>query len=96
MGVTQGVNIEERSGGARGDNIKPLKYYCGAELMARGSDTTESLGLQPVLDSVSRLTGISESLLKRLKTHFGGVDALPLKCEPCQVSVADGRALKTW
>ena len=54
------------------------------------------LGLQAVLDSASGVTGISEHLLERLRKHFGGVDVLPLKSGLCQVSVADGRALKAW
>ena len=54
----------------------------------------EPLGLQAVLDSTSGVTGISERLLERLRQHFGGLDVSPLKSGPCQVSVADGRALK--
>ena len=38
----------ERSGGAKGVDIKPLKYHCGAELVARGGKTMEPLGLQAV------------------------------------------------
>ena len=91
--VTRGVNIEERSGGAKGVDIEPLRYHCGAELVARGGKTLEPLGLQAVLDSASGVTGISERLLERLRRHFGGVDVSPLKSGPCQVSVADGRAL---
>ena len=53
----------------------------------------EPLGLQAVLDSASGVTGISERLLERLRRHFGGVDVSPLKSGPCQVPVADGRAL---
>ena len=45
IGVTRGVDIEERSGGAKGVNIEPLKYHCAAELMARGGKTMEPLGL---------------------------------------------------
>ena len=91
--VTRGVNIEERSGGAKGVDIEPLRYHCGAELVARGGKALEPLGLQAVLDSASGVTGISERLLERLRRHFGGVDVSPLKSGPCQVSVADGRAL---
>ena len=53
----------------------------------------EPLGLQAVLDSASGVTDISERLLERLRKHFGGVDVSSLKSGPCQVSVADGRAL---
>ena len=95
IGVTRGVDIEERSGGVKGVDIEPLKYHCGAKLVARGGKTTmEPLRLQAVLDSASGVTGISERLLERLRKHFGGVDVSPLKSGPCQVSVADGRALK--
>ena len=41
--MTQGVDIEERSGGARGENIERLKYHCGTELVAHGSDNMEPL-----------------------------------------------------
>ena len=91
--VTRGVDIEERSGGAKGVDIEPLRYHCGAELAARGGKTLEPLRMQAVLDSASGVTGISERLLERLRRHFGGVDVSPLKSGPCQVSVADGRAL---
>ena len=94
IGVTRGVDIEERSDGAKGVDIELLKYHCGAELVARGGKTLESLGLQAVLDGASGDAGISERLLERLRRHFGsGVDVSPLKFGPCQVSVADGRAL---
>ena len=75
-------------------DIEPLKYHCGAELVARGGKTMEPLGLQAVPDSTSGVTGISERLLERLRNQFGGVDVSPLKSGPCQVSVVDGRALK--
>ena len=91
--VTRGVEIEERSGGAKGVDIEPLRYYCGAELVARGGKTLEPLGIQAVLDSASGVTGISEPLLERLRRHFGGADVSPLKPGPCHISVADGRAL---
>ena len=91
--VTRGEDIEERSGGAKGVDIEPLRYHCGAELVARGGKTLEPLGMQAGLDSASGVTGISERLLERLRRHFGGVDVSPLKSGPCQVSVADGRAL---
>ena len=89
--VTRGVDIEERSGGAKGVDIEPLRYHCGAELVARRGKALEPLGLQAVLDNASGVTGISERLLERLRKHFGGVDVSPLKSGPCQVSVADGR-----
>ena len=76
-------------------DIEPLKYHCGAELVTRGGKKMEPLGLQAVLDSASGVIGISERVLERLKKHFGGVNIWPLKSGPCQVSVADGRALKT-
>ena len=91
--VTRGADIEECSGGVKGVDIEPLKYHCGAGLVANGGKTMEPSGLQAVLDSGSGVTGISERLLERLRKHFGGVDVLPLKSGPCQVSVADGRAL---
>ena len=91
--VTRGVDIEKRSGGTKGVNIEPLRYHSGAELVTRGGKTLEPLGLQAVLDSASGVTGISERLLERLRRQFGGVDVSPLKFGPCQVSVADGRAL---
>ena len=91
--VTRGVDIEERSDGAKGVDIEPLMYHCGAELVTRGGKTLKPLGLQAVLDSASGVTGISERLLDRLRKHFGGVDVSPLMSGPCQVSVADGRAL---
>ena len=93
IGVTRGVDIEERSGGVKGVDIEPLKYQCGAKLVARGGKRMEPLGLQAVLDNASGVTDISECLLERLKKHFGGVDVSPLKSGPCRVSVADGRAL---
>ena len=93
--VTQGVDIEERSGGVKGVGREPLKYHCGAELVARGGKTIESLGLQAVLDSTPGVMCISERLLEWLRKQVGGVHASPLKSEPCQVSVADDRALKT-
>ena len=92
--LTRGVDIEEHRDGAKGVGIEPLKYHCGAELVARGSKTMKPLVLQAVLDSASGVTGISERLLERLRKPFGGVDVSPLKSRPCQVSVADGRALK--
>ena len=92
--VTRGVDIEERSGGAKGVDIEPLRYHCGAELVARGGKTLEPLGLQAVLDSASGVTGISERLLERLRRHFGGVDVSPLKSGPCQVSVATAALLR--
>ena len=91
--VTRGVDIEERSGGAKGVDIKPLKYHCGAEMMARGGKTLEPLGLKVVLDSAFGVTGFSEHLLERLRRHFGGVHVSTLESGPCQVSMADGRAL---
>ena len=94
IGVTRGVDIEERSGGVKGVENEPLKYHCGTERVARGGKTMGPLGLQAVLDSASGVTGISERLLERLRKHFGGVDVSPLKSGPCQVSVADGRTLK--
>ena len=94
IGVTRGVDIEERSGGAKGVDIKPLKYRCRAELVARGGKLMEPLGLQAVLGSASGVTGISERLLEQLRKHFGGVDASSLMPGPCQVSVADGRTLR--
>ena len=87
--VTRGVDIEGRSGGVKGVDIDSLKYHCGAEMVARGGKALEPLGLQAVLESASGVTGISE----RLRRHFGGVDISPLESGPCQVSVADGRAL---
>ena len=32
-------------GGAKGVDIEPLKYHCGAEMMARGGKILEPLGL---------------------------------------------------
>ena len=58
-----------------------------------GGKTLETFGLQAVLDSAFGVTDISERLLERLRRHLGGVDVSPLKSGPCQVSVADGRAL---
>ena len=52
------------------------------------------LGCRQFLDSASDVAGISERLLERLGNHFGGVAVSPLKSGPCQVLVADGRALK--
>ena len=92
--VRRGVDIKERSGGAKGVDIEPLKYHCGAELVARGGKIMEPLGLQAVLDSASGVTGISERLLERLGKQFGVGDVSPLKSGPYQVSVADDRALK--
>ena len=60
------MDTEERSGGVKGVDIKPLKYHCGVELVARGGKTMEPLGLQAVLDSASGVTGISERLLERM------------------------------
>ena len=94
IGVVQGVNIEGISGGVKGVDIEPLKCRCGSELVARDGNTMEPLGLQEVLHSASGVTGISERLLERLRKHFGGVNVSPLKSGPCQVSVADGCALK--
>ena len=91
--VTRGEGIEERSGGAKGVDIEPLRYHFGAELVARGGKPLEPLGLQVVLDSASDVRGISERLLEGMRRHFGGVDVSSLKSGPCQVSVADGRAL---
>ena len=80
IGVTRGVDIEERSVGAKAVDIGPLKYHCEAELVALGGKTTmEPLGLQAVLDSAFSVTCISERLLERQRKHFGGVDASPLK-----------------
>ena len=84
-GVTRGVDIEERSGGEKRVDIKPLKYHCRAKLMARGGKTMEPLRLQAVPDSASGVTSISERLLERLRKQFGGVDVSPLKSGPCQV-----------
>ena len=94
IGVIRGVDIEERSGGAKGVDVEPLRYHCGAELVARGGKTMEPLGLQEGLDGAYVVTGILERLLERLRSHFDSVDVSLLKSEPCQVSVADGRALK--
>ena len=91
--VTRGVDIEERSGGAKGVDLEPLRCHCGAERVARGGKTLEPLGMQAVPDSASGVTCISERLLERLRRYFGGVDVSPLNSGPCQVSVADGRAL---
>ena len=91
--MTWGVDIEERSGGVKKVNIEPLKYHCGAELLARGGQTMESLGLRALLDSASGVTGILERLLEWLRKQNGGLDVSPLKSGRCQVSVADGRAL---
>ena len=88
--VTRGVDIEERSGGAKTMDIEPLKYHCGAELVARGGKAMEPLELHAVLDSASAVTDVSE----RLSKQFGGVDDSPLKSGPYQVSGADDRALK--
>ena len=74
-------------------DIEPLRYHCGVELVARGGKTLEPLGLQAVLNSSSGVTGISERLLERLRIRFGGVDVSTLESAPCQLSVADGRAL---
>ena len=63
QGVTRGVGIEERSGGVKGVDIGPLKYHCGAKLVASGGKTMELLGLQAVLGSASGVTGVSERLL---------------------------------
>ena len=60
------MDIEQRSGGSKGVGIEPLKYHCGAELMARRGKTMGPLGLQAVLDSASGVTGISERLRKHL------------------------------
>ena len=92
--MKRGVDIEKRNGGVKGVDIEPLKYHCGAELVARGGKILEPLGLQAVLDSASGVTGISQRTLERLRRDFGGVDVSPLTSGPCQVSVADGRALK--
>ena len=73
--------------------IEPLKYHCGAELVVHGK-TMEPLGFEAFLDSASSVTSIAEHLLERLRNYFGAADALPVKSEPCQVSGADGRALK--
>ena len=94
--VTRGVDIEERSRGAKGVAIEPLRYRCGAELVGRGGKALEPLGMHEVRDNASGDTGISERLLERLRRHFGGVDVSPLKSGPCQVPVADGRALTAW
>ena len=37
----------------------PLKYHCGAELVAPGGKIMKPLGLQAVLDPASGVTGIS-------------------------------------
>jgi hypothetical protein len=87
IGVTRGVDIEERSGGAKAVDIKPLMYHCRPELVTRGGKTVESLGLQAVMDSASGVTCISERLLERLRNDFGGVDVLPLR---------SGRARYRW
>ena len=83
--VTRGVEIEERSGGAKGMDIEPLTYHCGAELVARGGKTLEPLGWQAFLDSASGVTGNLERLLERLRRHIGGIDVSLLKSGPCQV-----------
>ena len=54
-------------------DIEPLKYHCGAELVARGGKTMEPLGLQAVLDSASGVMGISERLMEPMRKQFGGV-----------------------
>ena len=74
IGVTRGVDIEERRGGAKGVDIEPLKHHCGAELVARGGKTMEPLGLQAVHDSAPGVTGTSERLLEKLRKHFGVVN----------------------
>ena len=94
IGVTRGMDIRELSGGPKAVDIELLNYHCGAELVARGGKTMEPLGLQAVLDSASGVTCISERLQERLGLKNGGADVSPLKSRPCQVSVADGRALK--
>ena len=86
IGITRGVDIEERSGGAKGVGIKPLNYHCGAELVARGGKKLKPLELQAVLGSASVVTCISKRLLKRLRKHVGVLDVSPLKSGPCQVS----------
>ena len=88
------MDAEERNGRGKGVGIEPLKYHYGAELMAHGGKTMKPLGLQEVLDSASGVTDISERLLERLRKHFRDADVSPLRSESCQVSVADGRALK--
>ena len=67
IGVTRGVDIEERSGGAKGVDIEFLKYHCGAELVAHGGKTMKPHGLQTVLNRASGVTGISERLLEQLR-----------------------------
>ena len=44
IGVTRGVDIEGHSGGAKGEDIEPLKCHCGAELVARGGKQWSRLG----------------------------------------------------
>ena len=61
--VTRGVDIVKRSGGVKGVDIKPLRYHCEAELVARGGKTLKPLEMKAVLDSASGVTGISERLL---------------------------------
>ena len=61
MCVTRGVDIEERSGCAKGVDIEPLTYHYGAELVARGGKPLEPLGLQAVLGSGSGVTGIQSA-----------------------------------
>ena len=39
------MDIEERSGGAKGVDIKPLRCHCEAELVARGGIPLEPHGL---------------------------------------------------
>ena len=41
IGVTRGVDVEEHSGGAKGVDVEPLKYHCGAELVACGGKTMD-------------------------------------------------------
>ena len=94
IGVARGVDIEKRSCETKGVDIEPLKYRCGAELVARGGKPMEPLGLQAVLDSATGVTGILDYLLERPRKHFDGVDVSPLKSGPCQVSVANCCALK--
>ena len=53
IGLRRGVDIKERSGGAKGVAIEPLKYHCENELVARSDKTMKPLGLQAVLDSAS-------------------------------------------
>ena len=88
------MDIEKHSGGAKGVDIEPLKYQCGAELVACVGETMEPRALQAVLESAPGVTCFSERLLERLRKYFGGVDVSQLKYGPCLVSVAAAALLR--